>query len=188
MYPPVAHLLLWADVWEFPGWCELTGLEHTPIQDHPDLLPLSTALRNCSTPNEAAQLSSSIPPELKAAQQKWSKLWTGIASKCLIWKIVEDEMSDRGVDVPHACRAFGTGLPKRPASVYASIIPHVATKLFGASAFMPRSTILHNKVLTVTTGLLYHCWNKQMSALRRLRSTFAETAQKADQAWAGKHT
>lgn len=157
-------------------------MDRSPIEDHPHLSPLAIALMNCSTAHDAAILSHQLPKELTQPYKEWNKMWNNLALRSRIWALVEAEMSDRGVDVPHACRALKT-IPARPSQIYSLIVAQVAMKLFGTSAFVPNTPILHEKVQTVTMGFLYHSWNKQVTNIKRCRTRIDVTMAKAEKAW-----
>jgi hypothetical protein len=185
MYAPTSYTVVWAELWSYPEWCDLMGCDRDALYGDPLLMPFITALTNCSTVNEVATLSASLPPELQAAHDVWIVRWKNMVKTSRLWALIEGVMSDRGVDFIQVCKACDAVVPSNPGYIYRPIVPQLAERLFGRAAFRGDSTILHEKASHAAMAFLHHTWNNQAEVFRRRCKAFPKKVQDMAELWAG---
>jgi len=192
-YPSVSTLLLWGEAWAYVPFQERTGHRLCPASAETgadeDMASWHTSVRNCATLTAVANLSSSksLSEQLKRGRAAWMRKWSKINRVAKVMQATDQLMVDRGRDVLTIVRAKRCDVLEGGIKFYGGLGVELAGILFGQDAFDEDiEGMLTTRAEEVTTVLLYHAWNNQMSQRRRIVKNFIKVKARTELVWEGK--
>jgi hypothetical protein len=191
MYAATGDMLVYMDAWSYPRWQEVTGIQRCPYTTDPAMQSLVKAIRNCTSRDAVATLvasRSSMDSSNRTERKKYLKLWSKIASDCMLANRVDRFLSEHAVDVPHVAKAKKVRVPANGRQFYDMHIAEFAEHLFGPEAYEENINCLKREVHETAAVILYHTWSRQIKTAKQIEKSFETIVKETSEIWNGRST
>lgn len=117
----------------------------------------------------------------------WKTLWTRLAKRANFNNAVDKQLMAFGVDPMTVGQILNRRRPQGSMSHYTQYIrPAFATQMLGPEAFDIPELVLSLKADSLITVILYLCWHRLITRMRRVENLYDGSRAAVDQLWEGK--